>query len=863
MRRKNRDQKSQSTRRTFLKCTGASVGIGAFATRSAARAVEGKSADPKTSERRSQAAEADSVAIDETTELEAAQLPPAENEMSRRYLRMLEKWIPLGVEYFQKWPVRPRCGHFFGGVHWYGLETVMPAEAFAAASISPEYDEAAAGVSRAELRRMAVEAIRYLGFTHDTGPADCVRPAVGLGRPENCGTKWGERGKGFFKESQCGSVVATMAKVCLLLRDEVDDETWMMVARIHEDYARRFGDMSPVSGVYVNTQMEENAWTCFGLTSCFLFLSRHQKASRWESMARRWMFSTCAAPQDAKDRGMVGGRSAAALTGNRFTALPDYWAENHGMVHPSYTTSGVRSLMTVGCQLRLWGRQLPPELFWNRRRTYGNLKVVTDGSGYCQPIQGMDWHYLPPLASATPHAIGAVFFQDADAAALERRALRHAELRQEGNDGRMYDKALAEKAHDQQDPMIMRETGIVTAAQLYMLHRLFGPGPAPTPEDELEERLRGVRVFPHAGFVHHRHVHGQTSFSWRNSIMASPLTREGIYTIAPSSNSWLGAPRVKNRADSHRVVSVKTDQTDDAFATCLVMDRGQESLRQRVLFASLPDGRVLSWESFLALEDLVIESLDQGFLRITNETFRRLGPNSRGARTLYRPDGQKDYKGWLGDAAGDDLVERFGRPEWLNVDDRIGIRFEGPGETIYHNRHYFRPYRAVADDLILSRLAADQPLSAGEATPPLAALLVPEQKHGETAASELCLPTGPEHSASLASTGYLAAANFTQASRACTFTMARPQIIPAYHGATIEATGQTLRCRVSLGAWAARLLDAARTLRLEGDARIDTTLEGTICIHNIGSHRIRAEVASGVATGKQLSLASGEIKAIQ
>ena len=104
------------------------------------------------------------------------------------------------------------------------------------------------------------------------------------------------------------------------------------------------------------------------------------------------------------------------------------------------------------------------------------------------------------------------------------------------------------RAHDQQDPMIMREVTIGAIAHQYLFHRLFGPGPKPTPEEELERRLAGVREYPHAGFVHHRHPKGQTSFSWRNSVMAMPLTREGIYTIAPCSDSWLGRPVVKGTA---------------------------------------------------------------------------------------------------------------------------------------------------------------------------------------------------------------------------------------------------------------------------------------------------------------------------
>src|SRR5688500_813674 len=99
----------------------------------------------------------------------AVRLPAEENEVSRRYLRLLEARIPVGVEYFAAWPERPNCGHFFGGCHWYGSETVGPALTFTLAATSPEYDEGATGVTRGELRRMARDAVRYLCFTHDTG----------------------------------------------------------------------------------------------------------------------------------------------------------------------------------------------------------------------------------------------------------------------------------------------------------------------------------------------------------------------------------------------------------------------------------------------------------------------------------------------------------------------------------------------------------------------------------------------------------------------------------------------------------------------------------------------------------------------
>ena len=593
----------------------------------------------------------------------------------------------------------------------------------------------------------------------------------------------------------------------------------------------------------------------------------NEMSRRYLRILQKWMFATCAAPQDAGDGARIGLTTAAALAGQAFTTLPDYWAENHGVVHPGYAAIGVLTLTVIGCQLRLWGRDLPPELFWNRRRIYENFKPLADSAGYCQAVQGMDWHQLPTVGSdelhgTAAHATAAVFFQDPDAAALERRSLRNTELRQEGNRGRMYDKAFAERAHDQQDPMIMNEYVIRAIARLYLLHRLFGPGPAPTPEDELEGRLRGVRVFPHAGFVHHRHVRGQTSFSWRNSVMALPLPREGIYAIAPCADTWLGRPRVTGRPASQHLVSVNVARTDRGFAAALVMDRCQGTLRQLVLLASLPDGRVLSWERFVANEELVLESLDQGFLQITNETFPLLGAKARGIRTLYHPAGKSDYKGWLGDWPNEDLLSRLGRPAWLNVDDRMGIRFTGPGEAIYHNRHYHRPYRAIADDLVLSRLEDKPTLRAGEATAPLAALLIPEQSHEDTPRAELHILGGPEQTTCLATRGYLAAANFATVQGVRRFSRRRPELIDVYAGTTIETRGEVLDVRIPLTGRSAQWFEAATVLRVDGEVRVDAMVAGATYATNLGKRPACVEVVGPAGSGRKESLRPGEVKVL-
>ena len=200
-------------------------------------------------------------------------LPTAENDMSRRYLQVLMRWVPVALQAFNIWPERPHCGHFFGGVYWYGLETAGPSATLALVASSPEFDPALVGCSALELRQVALQGLRYLCLTHDTGPAECVRPLHSWGRPEPAGTKWGERGQGFFPESQCGVTLAYLALTAALLRDMLGDEERAMLAAIATDYLARFGAMAPRSGVYYDTQCEENGWTALGLVASLLLLA--------------------------------------------------------------------------------------------------------------------------------------------------------------------------------------------------------------------------------------------------------------------------------------------------------------------------------------------------------------------------------------------------------------------------------------------------------------------------------------------------------------------------------------------------------------------------------------------------------------
>jgi len=232
---------------------------------------------------------------------------------------------------------------------------------------------------------------------------------------------------------------------------------------------------------------------------------------------------------------------------------------------------------------------------------------------------------------------------------------------------------------------------------------------------------------------------------------------------------------------------------------------------------------------------------------VTNETFPLLGPNCRGVRTLYSPDGATDYGGWLGGTETDDVVNTLDHPAWLNLDDRIGVRFSGPGKTVYHNRHYHVPYHAIADDLVLSRLEGERSLRTGEATQALTALLIPEQSHAETPRSALGVLSGPDDTACLTADGYLAAASSGTTARTCVFQGTRPESVPVYCGATVEAVGRELRVAVDLGARSAGLLRAERCLRVDGDVRVDSMGSGATYVVNVGQADGRVQNDTGGA----------------
>ncbi len=797
------------------------------------------------------------------TILRSAKLPWSENETSRRYLRILQAWVTTAAPLFAEWPVRPNCGYFYGGCAWYGEETCAPAFVFALVASSPEYDPALTGCTRHELRQMAYKGLRYLCFTHDTGPADCIRPAVGMGRHDCCANKWGERGRGFFTESQCGVTLGQMAVTALLLSDLLDDETWAMLEAIFTDYAERFAALEPRSGVFLDTQMEENAWTSLGLASAALMLGHHPRAECWHASARKWMFLTAAAPQDAKNKAeWLDGSRISDKVFKTFTALPDYMAENHGMVHPTYTAASMTFLLNLMVLFGVFNLPLPVEALFNRREIYQRLKNLTDRSGMLHPVQGMDWPYLRTCEALLPHTAAALLFHDPDASYLELLTLERAERIMASNEGRMYHRDIGEKVSNIQDPLIMWEYQAFNFAYAYAAHRLSGSAPEPTTAAAFEAAQSGVHVFPHSGFVFHRHKSGQTSLAWRNTIMALPLNKDGIYTVAPATGSILAQFEVQNNPESQRLVSVHIDEHQDCFVLNLMLDRCQASVRQEVLYASLPDGTSLLIEHLSACRDVTVSYVKNGFMRIINERYNMTDGNCRGSRTIYSAQGQQVYNGYVSTDSSSDIIWRADGINWLNIDDRMGILFSAKGPTTYLNRHYFHPWWAVADDLLLGQQLEPRGYPAGGQVSSLAAVYIPDQSHSETAQQAWqVVTTLGENAAGILARGYLALANWgkSELNEALILPHNSADVVAVPIGGT-TITDEQVAYQTKLKGYGASLRRVAAYLQISGTLDLEASEQGKLWLHNAG--KVRA-VVTGLCETAPLVIPPGDTVVVQ
>ncbi len=665
----------------------------------------------------------------------------SENEWSRRYYQMLLQWVPYADMHFSEWNGRPNCGYFFSGSYAYGTDTSYTAAIFAALSKIGDYDPEATGLPRGKLAEKAIKGIRYLGFTHETGPVDCVR--VEGKNPFYSGKKWGRNDEDFFRATQTGRSIAAFALAARFLWDDLDDETKELVQSVTSSYADRWYAEIPKSGTYNDTQEEENAWTAMGISAAMDMFPEHPNHKRWKQGFVRWSANSVTTFRDC----FIQGPTLSAQT-KRTQEVPlppmraitlhaDYSTENHGFVHPVYLIAGIslRSMHVVSALAG--GSDILSSALHNNEAIYERvIKVCTQRDGFVVPIQGQDWFYNVQHEALLANAVLNVVHENRDAALNERSALEQVEKLQRSNrNGCFLEENGSEYVLNAMQTVadFERLTGFNLLLS-YLLHAFGGPGAEPSDPSEMLHRLSGVYHYPYGSFILHRTDSHITSFSWRNHVMAITLPEKGIWSFTPLYTNYTGIVKPADDNDPYirDTERCNLQPASDGFAAVGSAARAGRKLMQDIAFVSLPDGRSVYVEQFRAIQSCLAEDIQTGMIGIRNERYTALPDVAPGHWTLYFPEGFDRFEGFYGGAPN--VIRTYPAQPYLNVNNEMGYLLFGSQGMKVVNQHEYPKWKGLEDILILNDSGRVE-FQQNDQLPPFIVVSIPNQTVEETVRS--------------------------------------------------------------------------------------------------------------------------------
>ncbi len=637
---------------------------------------------------------------------------------------IISNWACFALDYYKDWDKKTNCGHFFGGCYNYGVETSFTMSIFAVLTQIGEYDEIKIGKPKNEIIEMVIKSIRYLCYTHFTGPSDCVREKSR--NPRTSGTKWGSYGDNFFMSSQTGVSVSMLGLSAWLLWEHLDDETKEMVHKLVTFYADKYSEMEPGSGTYNDTQCEENAWTSLGIAAALYMFPNHPNNEVWTDGYIRWSLNAVTTYKDKLENeyDKVSYKSRGGFKYNdktygisSVTFHPDFTTENHGYVHPDYMGAGITLKVSSVIFPLIAGLKPIDSIFFNCENLFNKvLKPWCGFDGNPIPVQGQDWVYHRHHNKLFMHSVMNVLFNDSEAARFERNCIDIIVGRQNSNDrGCLLEEngELLEVTPGKQSAFDMEYSSVRTLLLTYLLHAFKGDGQEAVPQDELMRSLKGTYMYPYGGVYIHRTEKSFSSFTTRCSIMGLNIPVNGLWDITTDFQSFTGIIREKETDDTYfnnkkinwndigiECIRKNVSEYNEGFSIITEVPRANGGISQMSSFSALEDGRVVYVEKLKAKRDISLDSADTGKISIGNESFSELPELAKGFKDIYFNDKPERF---YGNYDGENIKVAYNNIKHVNVDNKTGYLIYGSNNIEYTNQHKYPKWKGLEDTLILNK----------------------------------------------------------------------------------------------------------------------------------------------------------------
>lgn len=768
------------------------------------------------------------------------------NKTSKRLYTILQKWLPFANKEFTLWDKRENCGHFFGGSYFYGVETAYPMFIFALLAKYGEYDESITGVKREELEDKAIKSMRYLCFTHDIGPKDCVRE-----KSDNVyanGTKWGGENDEFFRATSVGRTGTFLAITALLLHDKVDDEIMKMIEKIVTNFANRWSEELPRTGTYFDTQSEENAWTALGIVGALVLYKKHPNRDKWLEAFSMWCMNSISTSKDRMNTDLFNGKSLRNHWMKGVTFHPDFTTENHSFLHPGYVASGILLKFEAATFLKMTGNELPEAILYNNEKVYDHaLKTWFQDDGLLVPIQGQDWWYNRYHGVHYLHTIMSLFYNKEQSTYYEKESITYIEKLQDSHKaGTLLEDVKNQKIdeHGHYSLKMMEHGNAIIIAFSFLLHTYFGDKSTNLSIEDINSNQKGVFEFPFGGSIVHRKVDSFSCFSFRNKVMAFTLPKEGMWVITPIISSLTGEiqfedrkmPKsLSNEGDIRDTVKKDIYRKENGFcSTCKIL-RDDKKIIQDISFVSLPNGITIYIEEFAINKYCKIQKFQTGVIGIRNENIKMLPSVAKGYVTLFTHEKSYQFKGYWG-GSSDDIVE-IKHNGYLNIDHKIGYLIYGGNKVTYVNKHVYTSWKGVEDQLICNHVEASV-LKKGSKLQPLILISIPNSDFKSTKnyyEKSIKYHTNVKHSYVLEIDDYLIYSNFSEIEQKIRATSTHLEKINIFTGETFITHKKVIRI-ISALPFHSEYIEALGQITLDSDIQLRIfAINNTIIIENISN----------------------------
>jgi hypothetical protein len=299
------------------------------------------------------------------------------------------------------------------------------------------------------------------------------------------------------------------------------------VRQIAEFEANRFIGVTPPSGVYEDTKMEENSWDAPLMAWASFLFPDHPNAPEWERCARLWAFNAATTAQDRFDFRLLEHQSVSKWTLTT-TLHPDCTTENHGCFHTNYQSGFLGNAQTAAAYL-LHGRSVP-------RSILHRMEDVAEVLAWCLApdstqlmFTGNDWHTahgLHSCLSLVAHVTGNKVL----ATLGEGNLTRCEQLLEQSDDGHVFGSTAASN--------VIGARFFFHVCNLTLLPEVFPFLPSSMPlmsEQELLDRYTGGKRWPYVQVSLHRNRRRVVSAAWR-TLYGHPL-----FVFLPlADNHWSG-----------------------------------------------------------------------------------------------------------------------------------------------------------------------------------------------------------------------------------------------------------------------------------------------------------------------------------